>query len=344
MLIAAATVADALNDYLSRDSGSKSVDYKTALELFDGVLRDMKDRNPQFRSEFERNEGSFRDMLVTSIKAYVDQNIEYSDHYRADLEARVKYIGQASDAIDFVIDNKTPVGIAISVVACVLGALLGVVVALPQTDNFYRELKLACTQITVGVVKGVVDATIAAIGDVLAIVSSVLLLLPRLLGGRDFVENTPVLREMHQLSARRVGAYFTTYEDFAKFGLVVKLVLMGSDIKNLSDRDNLRFLQMMDRVSAHHDQYPDYEGSIKSAIERVCDRSPEYHADLIKVLYNHQDYLRSFGADFLASLKAPLEKLSLNPDLCEIRDSVLHVLDGDFGPDRLGVMRDGPPQ
>lgn len=306
-----AEAADVVGDFLTQNP-AQNMTFDTALGLFEGVIRHMKATNPSFKATFESNETAMRDLISSSIRAYLrDQSsLQTHNYFGADIEERVKQVKDSGSAIDFVIDRKTALGVAIATVVSILAALLGVIVSLPQSQNFYRDLKMACTQVTVGVLKAVIDITIASLTDVLAIVSSILLFLPKLLGAEEFINKMPVLRKMNQLATRRMRSYENTFEDFAKFGLMIKLRVLGMDVKNMTQEDKFRLIEMMDRMVKHQATDPNFNASMNEALESCL--NSEDQERLIEVLHRNKDYLPHLGEDALEQLGTWLSSFPLN--------------------------------
>ena len=291
-MIFAVTVIREMIELLS--AGSQNASGLSPEALWEQVISEVLKKNPKLEKDIEENKEAMKAVFLTAVAAISQK--EGGDHYfHAGLESRLRQIRQSSERVNFLIDNKTPIGIAVVTIASILAAILSVIVSLPRTDNYYRELKLACSQVVVSAVKAVVvDVTIVAVSDVLALVSQALLLLPELMGSAEFINDTPVLKQMKQLSARRMKAYEQTFEDFAKFGLVVKLSLIGCTVEGLSEQDSLRFLQIMDRVMSHQDQYPDYQELIKTALNKVIE-SDGLKSKLMPVLLANKAHLSYLG-------------------------------------------------
>ncbi len=255
--LTAAEVTGMAGEMLTAHTGAQVIDKKTAHEFINQLLFHMKNKYPEASARVLEHESDFRDLILLAIDDYISNqdHLHANNFYQMRMEDRLRLFGSSRARIGQIIDNKTFIGMTLQMICNVVAAVVTVIVLLPYSENFYRDLKYCFSQLTVGVLRDTIGATAAALADVAAAVSIAFLIIPRLFLRKEVVDKMPVLGGMQQLLRRRIHAYGKLWGNFTRQGLIFRLTFMQQDIRKMSEQEQLTFLRMYDRVNSHSKQY-----------------------------------------------------------------------------------------
>tara|TARA_Y200000002_G_scaffold316672_1_gene275063 strand:+ start:2181 stop:3473 length:1293 start_codon:yes stop_codon:yes gene_type:complete len=238
-------------------SGASITSKESAHHFMNRVIQEMCIKNPELKKGIMAHHDEIHGVLDNVIAIYFQDLAKYndSDFYRMPIESRLKSIKNSADKLFDTAKNKNTFGILLGMTCKTIAAVIGIIVAIPATDNLYRDLRNCFSQIVVGLVRDAIALFVSITSDVAAILSGLMLAVSRVFVDKDNVDNYPFLREMNQLVVMRAGAYTKLWSDFSEMGLMIRLIYMHTPVDTLSIEDQFRFLDAYQRIEFSKDEF-----------------------------------------------------------------------------------------
>ena len=280
------------------------------------------------------HESDLRDLILLAIDDYISnqEHLHANNFYQMRMEDRLRLFGSSRARIGQIIDDKTFIGMTLQMICNVVAAVVTVIILLPYSENFYRDLKYCFSQLTVGVLRDTIGAAAAALADVAAAVSIAFLIIPRLFSRKEVVDKMPVLGGMQRLLRRRIHAYGKLWDNFTRQGLIFRLTFMQQDIRKMSEQEQLTFLRMYDRVNSHSKQYGMNSAHFFDVVFGLLGKSetPERLEAVLNVMDKQLGYIAMMpDASKVSLLKTLADKFSKVEDVDldeQIKDVFMKVL------------------
>ena len=307
-------------DMLTTSSAVPVIDKKRAQLFVDQLLMKIRVNHPEAAQKVLEHEGQLRHLISMAIDDYMQNQAELhsNDFYQMRMEDRLRLFGKSRARVGQIIENRTFAGMVLQMICNVLAAICTVIVTLPYSENYYRDLKYCISQLTVGILRDTIGAAIAAVADVAAVVSVVFLIIPRLFVSKEVVAQIPMLSQMQNLLKSRVNAYQKLWGNFAKQGLIFRLTFMQQDVKKMNEKEQLAFLRMYDRVNIHSKQYGINSEQFFEVIFGLInkDQTPERLESILCVMDNQFGYINLMSDESKIQLLVILaDKFSITHDL-----------------------------